>query len=76
MNYAWRKILITVILLGTFAVAFNILFGENTVIYVQRSIIPNTTLSWYEFNTLAYFRGLETSITDTTILMPISYHTI
>ena len=68
MKHTLKTIFLAIIILGTFAVAFNILFGENTVVYVHKSLIPNTTITWYEYDTLGYVKGLETSIRDTTIL--------
>lgn len=67
-GYAVRQIIITTVLLGTIGVAFNVLFGENTMVYVGQELIPNTAISWYRLDLNAYIQNLKTMITDTTQL--------
>lgn len=57
-----------IILLGAIAVALNILFGENTIVFVKRELIQGTTLTWYKYDFNAYIQNLTTKITDTTKL--------
>lgn len=64
----FRSLMIFFIILGTIGIALNILFGANTMIYVNRSIILGTNLTWYKFDILAYKNQLEIAIKDTTIL--------
>ena len=68
MNNTWRSVAFIVITLGVIGVALNILFGNKTMIFVQRELIEGTTITWYKFNTIGYIKQLQTAITDTTSL--------
>lgn len=58
----------TLILLGAIGVAFNILFGRNTISFISQENIGSTTLIWYKFDINGYINNLKTTITDTTEL--------
>lgn len=68
MTNKLRSLATILILLGAIGVAFNILFGRNTIAFLSEEIIPNSNLVWYKFDIKNYIDNLTTTITDTTEL--------
>ena len=66
-----KQMIKLIIILGTIAVALNLLFGNNTIQFVQKQQINGTWLTWYSYDIQGYVRNLETTITDTTDLQLI-----
>lgn len=63
-----KLIAIYVIIFASVGVAMNILFGENTMIYLNYGTLKDTNLSWYRIDFLAYKDNLQTYIQNTTEL--------
>lgn len=57
-----------ILIIGVIGVSLNILFGNNTMIFVHRELITGTSMTWWKFDSLGYIKQLQTSITDTTKL--------
>lgn len=64
-----KQIVKAVIILGVIAIALNFVFGNNTIPYIQKQPIADSTwMVWYKYDLNGYLRNLETTITDTTEL--------
>lgn len=63
-----KKISIVVILIGTIGVALNILFGQNTITYLEIYKPTGSNLTFFKYNFWNYIDNIRTSIQDTTRL--------
>ena len=56
------------ILIGIVALALNVAFGNETILFLQKIRYPHIDAYYYKFDFARYFQNIEMSITDTSKL--------
>ena len=62
---AFRKIINFTLIIGIVGIAFNYVFGANTVGYIKQIQVPNTDLVMYQYDFAAYIRNLTIVFQET-----------
>lgn len=61
---ALKTVAIVFVIIGTIGIAINMLFGYNTISFLQRQRVEQLDVWIWQFDALSYIKNIETSIND------------